>query len=156
MPRLEHAYPILMSLLVFPVTKGMSMMLSRRSSRTAYQTSAKAMVARTPNDLLSILVLVLREHGLIVLALGALVWQVWWLGSLAREQQVGWRATIHDLTEEIQICRAHQAEANIRTVTFIASVQEIMRNTQSRLADIEVSCQVSTTKSGAGSMGSMR
>lgn len=98
--------------------------------------------SKPPADVISALILVLREHGLIVLALGALVWQVYFLANLAREQQDAWRSTLKEVAVEMASDRRQRSEAAVSFMALLSSMQETARTTQTLLAAVEEACEI--------------
>jgi hypothetical protein len=85
---------------------------------------------------------ILEKHGLIVLALGALLYQVHFLAGHATTQQDAWRAVVKELSAEMREDR-QQRETNTKEfLVVLAGLKENARAMQSLMLAIEQSCQV--------------
>lgn len=82
-----------------------------------------------------------KDNGLIVLALLALMWQVWFVSSSAKDQQNDWRMTINTMQANI-LEEQKQRNENIQKLTeAMVKVYEVMRTTQLVVSDMEEECQ---------------
>jgi hypothetical protein len=99
----------------------------------------------SPPSALTAAMQLVRENGLIVLALVALMWQVWFASTNAREQQIGWRATI-DTMQKNALEEQRQRSENIQKLTeAMVKIYEVMKTTQGVIADMEEECQSTET-----------
>lgn len=104
------------------------------------------------------MVVLLREHGLILLALGSLVWQVWFLGLMVSQQQNEWRSVIGTFTSEVKEARKSHDAIDREFVSILASLQEVTRVTEGLLYAVEEACLLSREEKARrpyGGMGGM-
>jgi hypothetical protein len=53
---------------------------------------------------------ILREHGLVVVALAALVWQVWFTAEMQLQNQDRWRVVIDGFRDELRSMRESRTD----------------------------------------------
>lgn len=85
---------------------------------------------------------VLEKHGLIVLALGALLYQVHFLAGHATTQQDAWRTVVKELSAEMRDDRNARDAVSKEFLVVLAGLKENARSMQSLMLAIEQSCQV--------------
>ena len=90
-----------------------------------------------PRTVLELLLLIVRENGLIVLALLSLGWQAYVLVQYSSMQQEGWRTTVDGLKTEVVQNRQLMVEALSQLTTTLVRHEEISRTSQKILADTE-------------------
>lgn len=84
----------------------------------------------------------LERHGLIILALGALLYQVYFLASFATAQQDAWRTVVKELSGEMREDRDARNTNTKEVLVVLAGLRENARSLQPLLIAIEESCHV--------------
>ena len=102
--------------------------------------------AETPTSVAGVALELVREHGLIVLALIALMWQVYFLGTLAKEQQERWRAEILSIQASVSEDQKSRNDNVAKLVEVLVSMREIVRTTQMVIASVEEECLTEKVK----------
>lgn len=105
-------------------------------------------LASTPNppSALAAALLLVREHGLIVLALFALMWQAWFVSTNAQIQQAAWRATVNDTQRAIMDDQRQRTENLQKLTEALSKIYETMHTAQTIIADMEEECLVENLK----------
>lgn len=82
---------------------------------------------------LSIALELLRKDGLIVLALAALMWQVWFVSSNANQEQVATRAQMNDFAALARETLEQRKQASMELTSVVSTLNE-------RIAQLERTC----------------
>lgn len=77
-------------------------------------------------DTLQLVMDLIRENGLIVLALFALMWQVWMTNTTCREEASRWRAVIDGMRQSIVARDTEQREMSAKWLDVLVAVRENM------------------------------
>jgi hypothetical protein len=85
-------------------------------------------------DALQLVLEIIRENGLIVIALAALVWQVWFTGQLQIHNQDRWRTVVDGFRDEIK------SDRDTRTL--------LVRDMVDRISALEARCQGVMSRAG--------
>jgi len=88
------------------------------------------------------LVAIVRQNGLITLALLVLVWTVWFQTTANDAQNAAWRATIGEITKELTTMREMRTQVWREQATMEGRVDEVLRTIQTLLAAVEESCKI--------------
>jgi LmbE family N-acetylglucosaminyl deacetylase len=77
-------------------------------------------------DTIQLVMDLLRENGLIVLALVALMWQVWMTNTTCREEATRWRTVIDGMRQSIVARDTETRELSVKWLDVLVSVRESM------------------------------
>jgi hypothetical protein len=100
-------------------------------------------------DTVQLILDLIRENGLIVLALFALMWQVWMTNTTCREEAARWRMVIDGMRQSIVARDTEHRETAARWLDVIVSVRENMAQ-NTRIAEQAVQLmRDQTQKNGA-------
>jgi hypothetical protein len=97
----------------------------------------------------------LREHGLVVLALLALVWQVWFLGEMARSENAVWRKVIDEMRVEMRDDREARARAIEEWLPAISLSRDAAMRTEQLMQMILKNCKETQAAKDMQSMSGM-
>jgi hypothetical protein len=87
-------------------------------------------------DTLTLALQIIRENGLIVLALFALMWQVWMTNTTAQAEALRWRTVIDSFRQaEVERDRAH-VEQSQRWLEAMVSMRETLANNAQIARDV--------------------
>jgi hypothetical protein len=81
-----------------------------------------------------------RQNGLVTLALLVLVWAVWFQATMNSEQNAAWRTTLTGVTAELTAMREARTVAWKEQAAAEGRVDEVLRMIQTLLASVEESC----------------
>ena len=104
--------------------------MSDESQQTSVSNAWEAVVA------------IVRQNGLITLALLVLVWTVWFQTKANDVQNAAWRATIGEITKELTTMREMRMQVWREQATMEGRVDEVLRTIQTLLAAVEESCKL--------------
>ena len=104
--------------------------MSDESQQTSVSNAWEAVVA------------IVRQNGLITLALLVLVWTVWFQTTANDVQNAAWRATIGEITKELTTMREMRMQVWREQATMEGRVDEVLRTIQTLLAAVEESCKL--------------
>lgn len=90
---------------------------------------------------INLLLQIVRENGLVVLALVALLYQVYILINYSSSQQTAWRVSIDSLKNELLINRETMLKSITELDKTLVRVTEIQRVNQRIIADMEEECK---------------
>lgn len=80
-------------------------------------------------DAVQLVLEIIRENGLIVLALGALIWQVWMTNTTCRQEAERWRAVIDSMrTAQIERDNYERAVNKSWLDTMVSMREAVSRN----------------------------
>jgi hypothetical protein len=82
---------------------------------------------------ISIALELIRKDGLIVLALAALMWQVWFVSSNAHQEQVATRAQMNDFAALARETLEQRRQSSLELTGVISTLNE-------RVAQLELNC----------------
>jgi hypothetical protein len=94
----------------------------------------------TTDSITSAVLGLVRDHGLVVFAIAALMWQVWYLGNMLQANEERWRSTVSALQAQIgENARLYQT-ATTDLANAIARLTEVSRVTEMIISSVEEEC----------------
>jgi hypothetical protein len=95
---------------------------------------------QTADSLTGAVLQLVRDHGLVVFAIAALIWQVWFLGSLLQANEERWRETITTLRNQIREDAEIYDKATSQLAAAVAGLTEISRANETIISAVEREC----------------
>lgn len=83
----------------------------------------------------------IKEHGLIVLALMSLMWQVWWLTQLLDRQDTAWRTELSAYRAQMEQMEAHRQTRAERTYEGMALLGDRVELMQQAFVKYSTNCK---------------
>jgi hypothetical protein len=84
----------------------------------------------------------IRREGLIVIAIAALAWQVYWLTTSSQGQDEFWREEMTKYRDMITAMEMKNTETRVQTVAKVQEMSDRIQTMFRIVADMEEECQI--------------
>jgi hypothetical protein len=84
----------------------------------------------------------IRREGLIVIAIAALAWQVYWLTTSSQGQDQFWREEMTKYRDMINAMEMKNTETRVQTVAKVQEMSDRIQTMFRIVADMEEECQI--------------